>query len=189
MLRCPGGVMFGALTLARMGSVERGMELGAMVPRTFSQALRGEGVRALLASALGDHEGASTLAADILSKAEAPWRAPESALAMLEALAALGRWKELKEHVAQVRDFAGALVTLGPTCDRAEGLIRAAAGNLDAAAELFKQVPGGVRPSGRAIRNRPDHGSLGRRHARREGARSPRRSPGAVRGPRGQARR
>jgi len=134
-----GGVMFGALTLARMGNVERSMELGAKVPRTADEALRGEGVRALLASALGDHEGARTLAADVLAKAEAPWRAPESALAMLEALAALGLWEELKEHVAQVRNFAGALVTLGPTCDRAEGLIRAAAGDLDAAAELFSR--------------------------------------------------
>ena len=54
---------------------------------------------------------------------------------MLEALAALKRWEELAEHVAHVRNFAGALVTLAPTCDRAEGLIRAAAGDLDAAAD------------------------------------------------------
>jgi len=129
-----GGVMFGALTLARRGRVERSMELEAMVPR-LDRALRGEGLRALLASATGDHEGARTLAADVLARAEATWRAPESALAMLEALAALKRWEELAEHVAHVRNFAGALVTLAPTCDRAEGLIRAAAGDLDAAAD------------------------------------------------------
>ena len=129
-----GGVMFGALTLARRGRVERSMELEAMVPR-LDRALRGEGLRALLASATGDHEGARTLAADVLARAEATWRAPESALAMLEALAALKRWEELTEHVAHVRNFAGALVTLAPTCDRAEGLIRAAAGDLDAAAD------------------------------------------------------
>ena len=129
-----GGVMFGALTLARRGRVERSMELEAMVPR-LDRALRGEGLRALLASATGDHEGARTLAADVLARAEATWRAPESALAMLEALAALKRWEELAEHVAHVRNFAGALVTLAPTCDRAEGLVRAAAGDLDAAAD------------------------------------------------------
>jgi hypothetical protein len=45
----------------------------------------------------------------------------------------------MTEHVAHVRNFAGALVTLAPTCDRAEGLVRAAAGDLDAAAELFSR--------------------------------------------------
>lgn len=134
-----GGVMFGALTLARMGSVERSMELEAMVPRTVDRALRGEGLRALLTSAAGDHEGARTLAADVLGKAEAPWRAPESALALLEALAALGRWEALTEHVARVRTFAGALAVLGPACDRAEGLIQAAAGDLDAAADSLRR--------------------------------------------------
>jgi hypothetical protein len=93
----------------------------------------------LLASAVGDHEGARTLAADVLAKAEASWRAPESALAMLDALASMERWEELTEHVAHVRNFAGALVTLAPTCDRAEGLVRAAAGDLDSAAELFSR--------------------------------------------------
>jgi tetratricopeptide (TPR) repeat protein len=130
-----GGVMFGALTLARMGNVERSMELGALVPRTFDEALRGEGLRALLASAVGDHEGARTLAADLLAKPEAPWRAPESGLAMVEALTALGRWEELAEHMAHVRNFAGALITLGPACDRAEALARAAAGDLEGAAD------------------------------------------------------
>jgi tetratricopeptide (TPR) repeat protein len=133
-----GGVMFGALTLARMGRVERSMELETMVPR-LDRALRGEGLRALLASAVGDHEGARTLAADVLARAEASWRAPESALAMLDALASMERWEELTKHVAHVRDFAGALATLGPTCDRAEGLVRAAAGDHQAATDLLSR--------------------------------------------------
>jgi tetratricopeptide (TPR) repeat protein len=93
----------------------------------------------LLASAVGNQKRARTLAADVLARAEASWRAPESALAMFEALASMERWEEMTEHVAHVRNFAGALVTLGPTCDRAEGLIRAAAGDLDAAADLLGQ--------------------------------------------------
>jgi hypothetical protein len=58
---------------------------------------------------------------------------------MFEALASMERWEEMTEHVAHVRNFAGALVTLAPSCDRAEGLVRAAAGDPEAAAELFSR--------------------------------------------------
>jgi len=133
-----GGVMFGAITLARMGQVERAIEVAAMVP-AIGRALRAEGVRAWLASAAGLHEEARTLAADLLARSDASWRAPESALAMLEALAALGDLEALAEQVASVRRFAGALALLTPACDRAEGLVRAGAGDLEAAAVSLRR--------------------------------------------------
>jgi len=121
-----------------MGQVERAIEVAAMVP-AIGRALRAEGVRAWLASAAGLHEEARTLAADLLARSDASWRAPESALAMLEALAALGDLEALAEQVASVRRFAGALALLTPACDRAEGLVRAGAGDLEAAAVSLRR--------------------------------------------------
>lgn len=127
--------MFGALTLARRGQVERALELGEMVPRSFRRATRADGFQAWLASAVGDAERARSIAAEVLANREATWRAAEAGLAMLEALAALRDWEALAEHLSYTRTFAGALAVLGPTCDRAEGLLRAASGDVDAAVD------------------------------------------------------
>jgi class 3 adenylate cyclase/tetratricopeptide (TPR) repeat protein len=134
-----GGPMFGALTLARMGHVPPALELGEMIRRGHGIAGRSEGMQALLAVAVGDVERGRSIASEVLATGDVPWRAPESALAILEALAALGDWGALTRQIASVRRFAGALAVLGPACDRAEGLVRAAEGDADAAVDSLRR--------------------------------------------------
>jgi hypothetical protein len=134
-----GGPMFGALVHARMGNVPRALELGEMARRGHGVGARSDGMQAWLAVALGDHDRARSIAAEVLATPDAPWRAPESGVAMLEALAALRDWRALAEQVAFIRRFAGALIVLAPTCDRAEGSLRAAEGDTGAAATLLRR--------------------------------------------------
>jgi hypothetical protein len=128
-----GGPMFGALTLARMGEVQRALDIGEMVRPSQGVARHPEALRAWLAVAVGDLDRGRTIASEVLASGEAARRAPEAALAMLEALAALKDWEALSALVTSVRGFVGAHALLGPACDRAEGLVRAAEGRRDAA--------------------------------------------------------
>ena len=134
-----GGPLFGALTLARMGEVGRALELGEMVHRGAGIAARSEGLQAWLAVALGEVERGRSIASEVLASTDVPRRAPESLLAMLEALAALRKWNALRNQIASVRRFAGALVVLGPACDRAEGLVKAAEGEIEVARESLRR--------------------------------------------------
>jgi len=128
-----GGPMFGALTLARMGEVQRALQMGEMVRSSQGAARHPEALRAWLAVAVGELDRSRTIASEVLASGEAARRAPEAALAMLEVLAALEDWEALGALVTSVRGFVGAHALLGPACDRAEGLVRAAEGNREAA--------------------------------------------------------
>jgi class 3 adenylate cyclase/tetratricopeptide (TPR) repeat protein len=128
-----GGPMFGALTLARMGEVQRALEIGEMVRPSQGAARHPEALRAWLAVAVGDLGRGRTIASEVLASGEAARRGTEAALAMFEALAALEDWEALGALVTSVRGFVGAHALLGPACDRSEGLVRAAEGHRDAA--------------------------------------------------------
>ena len=145
---CPyirGGPLVGALALARLGEVRRARELAASTPTNLDHPAQAEVLRAQLAIELGDAGTGRELAERLvrLGRRPAPEEIPHETLALVEALEAQGDHDALMRFLPTARAASGYLAVLTPTCDRAEGLARAAAGDARAAeARLTRAVAG-----------------------------------------------
>ncbi|HEY7273725.1 MAG TPA: BTAD domain-containing putative transcriptional regulator [Actinoplanes sp.] len=145
---CPyirGGPLVGALALARRGEERRARALAERVPANLDHPAQAEVVRAQLAIELGDADTGRELAERLVRLGRRPEAAeiPHEALALVEACEAQGDHDSLFRFLPAARAATGYLAVLAPTCDRAEGLARAAAGNLQPAEALLTRAVAG----------------------------------------------
>ena len=145
---CPylrGGPLVGALALARLGDVRRARELAASTPANLDHPAQAEVVRALLAIELGDAGTGRELAERLvrLGRRPATDEIPHETVALVEALEAQGDHDALLRFLPTARAASGYLAVVTPTCDRAEGLARAAAGDTRAAETLLTRAVAG----------------------------------------------
>jgi DNA-binding SARP family transcriptional activator len=145
---CPyirGGPLVAALALARLGEVGRARELATQTPVNLDPPSQAEVVRAQLAIELGDPGTGRELAEQLvrIGRGPSPEEIPHEALALVEALEAQADHDALLRFLPAARAVSGYLVLLTPTCDRAEGLARAAAGDPAAAGDLLARAIAG----------------------------------------------
>jgi hypothetical protein len=145
---CPyirGGPLIGALALARLGEVGRARELAASTPTNLDHPAQAEVVRAQLAIELGEADVGRDLAERLvrLGRRPAPEEIPHETLVLVEALEAQGDHDALRRFLPTARAASGYLAALRPTCDRAEGLARAAAGDTRTADALLARAVAG----------------------------------------------
>jgi class 3 adenylate cyclase len=144
-MACPyvrGGMMLGALFLARRGDRDRAADLIARVPLAAGPIGFGEGLQAMAIAALGDASAARELAARTLAAgrrnpAEEP---PVELLALLDATAELGDVEALERAIATSRERAADLILLAPASDLAEGRLAASRGETDRAVRLLRSA-------------------------------------------------
>ncbi|MFC3740429.1 ATP-binding protein [Paractinoplanes deccanensis] len=136
------GVVVGALSLARRGETAEARRVAATVPLELKQPGNAEAMRALLHIELGEAGTARDLARHIvpLGRRPGPEEIPREALALVEALSALGDHAALRDFLPTARAAAGYLAPIGPVCDRAEAKILAAAGDHAAATALMTRA-------------------------------------------------
>jgi class 3 adenylate cyclase len=130
-MSCPfvrGGPLVGAIVLCQQGQRERAQEVASRVTPEVEHPGMAEALHARLAIALGDPTTGRGLAERLvgLGRRSGPEEIPPETLVMVEALEALQDWEALERFLPTARRMAGVLVALTPTCDRAEGLAKAA---------------------------------------------------------------
>jgi hypothetical protein len=137
--------LVGALALARLGEVSRARELAASTPININHPAHAEVVRAQLAIELGEADVGRELAERLvrLGRRPAGEEIPHETLALVEALEAQGDHDALLRFLPTARAASGYLAVLTPTCDRAEGLARAAAGDTGTAQTLLARAVAG----------------------------------------------
>jgi len=145
---CPyirGGPLVGALALARLGEVERAKNLADRTAVNLDHPAQAEVLRAQLAIELGDPDAGRELAERLvrLGRRPAPEEIPHETLALVEALEAQGDHDALRHFLPAARTASGYLAVLTPTCDRAEGLALAAAGDSRTAEALLTRAVAG----------------------------------------------
>jgi DNA-binding SARP family transcriptional activator len=142
---CPyirGGPLVAALALARRGDEDRARQLADQAPTILDPPSQAEVVRARLAIELGDPSTGRELAERLvrLGRGPSPEEIPHETLALVEALEALGDHDALLRFLPTARAASGCLTVLTPTCDRAEALTRAAAGDASTAEALLTRA-------------------------------------------------
>jgi hypothetical protein len=130
---------------ARRGDVGRARQLAEQSPVSLEHPSQAEVVRAQLAIELGDAGTGRDLAERLvrLGRGPSPEEIPHETLALVEAMEAQADHDALLRFLPTARAASGYLVVLTPTCDRAEGLARAAAGDIRAAEELLTRAVAG----------------------------------------------
>jgi len=123
-----GGPLLGAITLVNRGELERAHEIAAMVPLDPRPRSRFEGLHARFALEAGDPETARRLAHEAMDRTEY-WRAPEAVHTLLDALAAQRDWPGLDEFIGRIGTLADDIPPIRAARDRAQGLLRAEAGD------------------------------------------------------------
>ncbi|NMO49730.1 AAA family ATPase [Actinoplanes sp. TBRC 11911] len=147
-MSCPyikGGPLIGALGMARRGDRPGARSVAAGVPVDLEHPGNTEALRGQLAIELGDARAGRNLAELLVRRGRRPGpeEIPYETLVLVEALEALGEHEALARLLPSVRATAGFLATVTPTCDRAEGVVRAAAGDRATAQALFTRAVAG----------------------------------------------
>jgi DNA-binding SARP family transcriptional activator len=147
-MSCPylrGGPLVGALALARRGVVQQARDLAARTRADLDHPGNAEVLRAQLAIELGDADTGRHLVERLLplGRRPAPEEVPQEALVFVEAVAAQGDYDALMRVLPTARAASTYLAAITPTCDRAEGLARAAAGEAPEAAALLTRAVDG----------------------------------------------
>jgi class 3 adenylate cyclase/tetratricopeptide (TPR) repeat protein len=135
------GPVIGALALAHQGQMPAAMEVVATIPTVEgeSEPPRMIGLRARLLVAGGDPEEGRAIAEKVMQEAE-PWRSPDAALAAIDAMVALHDWPGLADFLTGAQAIAAGSATLGPTMDRAKGVMTGAVGKTEAATGLLRRA-------------------------------------------------
>ena len=147
-MSCPylrGGPVLGAIGLCHLGEVQKAREVAARVAPDPDHPGYVDALRGRLAIELGDPQTGRALAERLvlMGRRPGPWEIPFEAIVLVEALEAQGDWDALERFLPATRSRGGYLAAMTPTCDRAEGVARAAAGSAgDAAALLGRAVDG-----------------------------------------------
>ena len=142
---CPyirGGPLFGALALAHLGEVQRARAVAASVAPDFEVPGLAETLCGRLATELGDAGTGRQFAERLvrIGRRPGPENIPTESIALVEALEAQGDWGAVAGFLPAARSQAGFLAAMTPTCDRAEGLMRAAAGAREDAILLLERA-------------------------------------------------
>jgi hypothetical protein len=144
-MSCPyirGGPLIGALAAAHRGDAVRARELAAAVALDLDHPGNPEALHGLLAVELGDPATGRALAEHLLQRDRRPGpeEVPLEAQVEVEALQALGDFDALRDFLPKARQTAAYLAVLGPTCDRAEGLMLAASEDFAGASVLLRRA-------------------------------------------------
>jgi hypothetical protein len=132
------GPVIGATVLAHRGEVARARELAAVVGDPMTEPETATAWQARFAVASGDPETGRLLAAD--KALEGRMYGPQHALALLEALLALGDWPAVAELLPAARTNVAGNALLAPHCDRAEGLLHAEHGRRPEAVAALRRA-------------------------------------------------
>ena len=144
-MSCPyikSGPLIGALALAHRGERSRAREVAGSVAADLDHPGNTEALRGQLAIELGDAATGRELAEFLVRRGRRPGpeEIPHETLVLVEALEALGDHDALRQVLPAARTAAGFLAIATPTCDRAEGLASAAAGDRSAAVALLTRA-------------------------------------------------
>ncbi|HEU4918923.1 MAG TPA: AAA family ATPase [Candidatus Limnocylindrales bacterium] len=139
------GPLVGALIAGHLGEFERARELLAEVAMSDDAPGFPEALRARVLVTLGEPEaGAAAALAMIEGGRLASLEENEhEAIALIEALHALGDWERLRAFLPDARRRSASLAILGPICDRAEGLVAAADGDTERAIQCYRTALAG----------------------------------------------
>jgi DNA-binding SARP family transcriptional activator/tetratricopeptide (TPR) repeat protein len=147
-MSCPyirGGPFVGAIALCHLGDEPGARRVADRVTPDLDHPGYAEALRGRLAIELGDPAAARSLTEALVLKGRRPGpeEIPPESLVLVEALEAQGDWEALERFLPTARSMSGFLAAMTPTCDRAEGLARAAAGAADDAALLLSRAVDG----------------------------------------------
>ena len=150
---CPymrGGALIGALIAAHLGDHARARQLMATAPLTDEEPGLPEALHARVLVALGDAEAGVAEARRMIDSGRRPSIEDnaQEVLALIDGLHALGAWEELRAFLPTARGFLGMLAILEPFCDRAEGLVRAADGDVEGAIAILREALAGFQRLG-----------------------------------------
>jgi class 3 adenylate cyclase/tetratricopeptide (TPR) repeat protein len=121
------GPVLGAVLAAKAGQMDRARELALLVGDPMADVEGASAWQARLAVALGEPDKARRMST---GKVEGHTRyAPDHARALLESLTALQDWDEVEKLLPLARAKVPGLAVLGPSCDRAEGVLAHARGD------------------------------------------------------------
>ena len=147
-MSCPyirGGMLVGALALARGGDPAAAREVADQVVVDLDHPGNAEAMRGQLAIELGDAEAGRALAERLvrLGRRPGPEEVPHENVVLVDALRVTGDHVALREFLPAARESAGFLAAITPTCDRAEGAAQAAAGDHAGATALLTRAIAG----------------------------------------------
>jgi DNA-binding SARP family transcriptional activator len=140
---CPyvrGGPVVVATAFAHQGRLDRAAELAATLTPNLDKPGLAEALLARYHVARGDPLAGKELAERIVGRAVYAEENAFEVLAMLDALAALEQWDALAAFLPRAREASRGLALAGPASDRAEGLVRAAAGDRAGAEALLRRA-------------------------------------------------
>jgi DNA-binding SARP family transcriptional activator len=140
---CPyvrGGPLVAATVFAHQGRLDHAAGLAATLTPDLDQPGLAEALLARYHVARGDPLAGRELAERIVGRSVYAEENAFEVLAMLDALAALEQWDALVAFLPRARQAARGLALAGPASDRAEGLVRAAAGDRPAAEALLRRA-------------------------------------------------
>jgi hypothetical protein len=143
------GPVIGATLCSHMGKMERARTLAALVGDPRDDLASAGAWQARYAIASGDPQTGLDIAR---SKAvERRSYGPQHAHQAVEALVALRSWEELAALVPKAREQIAGNALLGPVCDRAVGLMAAAAGDAAVAPPALRRALAGFEMLGAAF--------------------------------------
>jgi class 3 adenylate cyclase len=144
-MSCPyvrGGLMVSSAVLAHRGDLERSRETAALVPMNWSEPALPEALHGFALLACGDAAGARKEAEQILAanRRLTYEEAPLEFALMIESLVALHDADALQAFLPTAERMRQAIAVLGPTIDRAQGLLRLWAHQPDQARPLLERA-------------------------------------------------
>ncbi len=146
---CPfmrSGPLIGALIAAHLGDVARASELIGQVELSEDEPGLPEALHALALLAIGEADRGVAAAQRMIDSGRRLASLEENnheAIALVEGLHALGAWDRLRAFLPDARRRSASLGILVPVCDRAEGMLMAAAGDTERAIELLQRALAG----------------------------------------------
>jgi hypothetical protein len=137
------GPIIGAVLAALSGDRDRAWQLRSLIGDPLAEIDRATAWQSTLEVALGQPQNAREISGG--KALEGRSYGPLHARALLEALIALKDWDALAGFVPLARRHAAGLAVLTPCCDRAEGLLARAGGDLVQASAALDRAQSGFR--------------------------------------------
>src|SRR5256884_6299095 len=144
-MSCPfvrGGLLISAAVLAHRGDLARARETAALVPMNWEKPALPEALHGFALLALGDAANARQDAERILAvnRRLTYEESPMEVVLMVDALVALHDAEGLRRFLPQAERIREAVAVLGPTIDRAAGMLQLWEGDAASARPLFERA-------------------------------------------------
>lgn len=148
VFNCPymrSGPLIGALIASHLGESDRARELLGQVELSEDEPGLPEALHARVLIALGEAETGIAAAQQMIDSGRlASLEENEhETVALIEGLHAVRDWDRLRAFLPDARRRSASMAILGPICDRAEGMVKAADGDADQAVELLQRAAAG----------------------------------------------